>query len=492
MKTSVENSSQGRTSRSVDSVVFAAFLCLLALLPLYYGGVGYVPQGLTTSLGAILAIVVAIAKRDNFALPMRLLAAPAAAYVAVVAWTLIQALMPAGSLAHPAWRIASDTLQLEISGRISVSPAKTLLGASDLMGYGAFFWIALQLGRSADRAASALGAFASIGAFYAAWGLMDSAFHWDRILFEAKDMYALDTLGGFVTGTFRNRDHFAAYCAIALFCAFSSVLRRGSRLVAAAGIGEVEGRDAFRLVYFLVVAAVLAAAIWMTRSRSVGALTLLAGLYVIGVASWRAARRGRRAFAVIAFLLAGFGALTLVILALSAPEIAERYMKLGGALDDKLVVYRRVLVAVFDYPLIGTGAGAFQEAFPPYRTGEMGYGGVWNAAHNIYLEALLGLGIPVALLLFGAVGWSVWRSFRGAVARRHQAAAPLAASAAAIVLLAHGLFDFSVYTPAVGFAFAALLGFGCAQSFTHAERRRWNITEANDLTAPNGPKAGMR
>jgi O-antigen ligase len=161
----------------------------------------------------------------------------------------------------------------------------------------------------------------------------------------------------------------------------------------------------------------------------------------------------------------GIVALGAVAAVLESGVAAERVASMGKAWSDRWNIFGLVLGGIGRNVWTGTGLGAFIDAFPLYRGAQAGYGGLWNAAHNIYLESLFGLGLPAFLLLAGAVGWAVARCAVGAARRRRRATAPVAAALASLFLLGHGLVDFSVQTPAVAYAWAALLGFGCAQSW---------------------------
>ena len=161
-----------------------------------------------------------------------------------------------------------------------------------------------------------------------------------------------------------------------------------------------------------------------------------------------------------------FAMLALVALGLESSTGSARFASIGSAVSIRMTLYKTVAEASLDNPLFGTGFGAFRDAFTVYRTSDLGYGAYWNAAHNIYLEALFGLGIPVALVLFAGVAWVIWRVFQGAMTRRQHVTAPIAAATASAGLFTHGLFDFGLQTPAIAFIAAALLGVGCAQSWS--------------------------
>jgi O-antigen ligase len=150
--------------------------------------------------------------------------------------------------------------------------------------------------------------------------------------------------------------------------------------------------------------------------------------------------------------------------------MAQRIPMMLESGETKLALYANIWQAITDYPLTGLGYGSFSDAFPVYSTAEIGYGGHWNAAHNIYLEAAFGLGLPAAGILFASIAWCIWRCLMGAFKRRRDATAPIAAITAALVVTLHGVVDFSIQSPAVAFTFAAMVGCGCAQSWTHDER----------------------
>jgi O-Antigen ligase len=468
-----------RSPRAIDrpsgAFLHRAFLLLLAIVPFWYGGVGHVPLALAATVVVILAIaltVVTMTREADFPIPLRVIAVPALGLSAVAAWAVFQALAPAGIAANPAWRLAADTLRIDIVGRVSVAPVQTLVAATQLAASGLFFWLALQFGRDGNRAASGLLAIGLAATFYASWGILDHSLGWNHVLLEEKDKYALYNLHGYVTGTFRNRDHFAGYCAIGLSCTVSLMWRDGSSLLEKAALGCADAVDVLHLEAMAIAATILACAIWLTRCRAVIGLSIVVGLLFVAIATWRATRAKSRARACGAI---GVGLILVVVaLILEDPSAAQRIRALGEAGEGKWALYRIVAGAIMDYPLTGVGFGAFADAFPVHHMAEIGYGGFWNAAHNIYLEAIFGLGIPAAIILFLAVGCCLGRTLSGAFKRRRDAAVPIAASAGTLIVLSHGVVDFSIQTPAVAFTLAALLGYGCAQSWTHEERRRWS------------------
>jgi O-antigen ligase len=394
--------------------------------------------------------------------------------VAVLAWSLIQALAPAPEgLAAPIWRIASDTLGHELAGRVSVAPWRTLAGAALLAGYGLVFWTALRLGRDARLCMLALRTLFWAAVAYAAWALADHFAGWNYVFLMPKDPYAVANLGGYASGTFVNRDHFAGFCGLAFFCGLALLMRRSGSILRSAISEEGQGVALLKFSAETLGLLCLALAVWLSRSRAAIGLLLICALAFAALAAWRIWHGGYKRLAVSILVASAIAALAAVVFIAETGAAAERLASMAKAWTDRANIYRQVVVAIAQNPWMGTGLGAFVDAFPLYRGSEAGYGGVWNAAHNIYLESLFGLGIPAFLLLAIAIGWPVTRVMIGAVKRERNATAPIAAASASLFLLLHGLVDFSVQTPAVAYYWAALLGFGSAQSWSSREVRGW-------------------
>jgi O-antigen ligase len=90
--------------------------------------------------------------------------------------------------------------------------------------------------------------------------------------------------------------------------------------------------------------------------------------------------------------------------------------------------------------------------------------GIWDHAHNTYLEILQGLGLVFGSMLLGSVVLLVFRCARGAITRHESAMVPRVATGAACLVGIHALVDFSLEIQAITLTFMALLGAGAAQS----------------------------
>ena len=99
-----------------------------------------------------------------------------------------------------------------------------------------------------------------------------------------------------------------------------------------------------------------------------------------------------------------------------------------------------------------------------YRVQSISAAGIWDKAHNTYLEVWQGLGLVFGTALMAALGWRISTSFVGAIRRRRDAKSPIVAAAASLLVAAHALVDFSLQIEAVTLTFMALLGAGVAQS----------------------------
>jgi O-antigen ligase len=145
---------------------------------------------------------------------------------------------------------------------------------------------------------------------------------------------------------------------------------------------------------------------------------------------------------------------------------AGRLLVLGFGSADRLAVYKLTILSILDAPWKGFGYGTFEYVFPMYRDNSLSPFGVWDKAHNTYLEMIQGLGIPVAALCLGMRLMLAARCGYAALTRMSSATAPLVATAATVIVALHSFVDFSMQIQAVALTWTALLAVGVAQSWS--------------------------
>ena len=92
--------------------------------------------------------------------------------------------------------------------------------------------------------------------------------------------------------------------------------------------------------------------------------------------------------------------------------------------------------------------------------------GIWEMAHNTYLEVFQGLGLAAGAMLIGAIALLVLTCLKGAVKRKAGATMPAIAAAVSLLLASNALVDFSLQIQAVTLTFMAILGAGVAQAMS--------------------------
>ena len=211
-----------------------------------------------------------------------------------------------------------------------------------------------------------------------------------------------------------------------------------------------------------VVAAVVAAS--KTAVVTIG----LSAVVLVAVA----ARRGRHVRA----LLAGAAALALLLaaVALAGPlrgRVTDFLAVYQGQMTemDRAAVWRLGGELVRDYPVVGSGFGAFRDVIPPYLPrGESEH---WLQMHNDYLEVAAGGGL-VAMLLIAwlAVG------FAARLARRVRAGnsaddvlTSLGLTLGVASLAVHEVVDFNLQIPANALLFVVVAACGIAAPADNGE-----------------------
>jgi hypothetical protein len=451
--------------KRADEVLFFGLLLGLAWAPFWLGSNRSFAWGVNAVIFGGLAMLYELRvcfTRSRHPVAIRRIWFEVLAFLIVCGWALAQI----GSWTpiayhHPIWLMAEETLGQSVAGSISINRDKTVMALARFVTCGAVFWLALQLCRSSVRARRLVEALAIVGAIYAAYGVIAYFVAPNNILWFEKLAYR-DS----VTSTFVNRNSYATYAGIGLVSALALTLsyyiRQDSAESLARKMTQVIAATIGRGGAWIACVFVIGIALILTGSRG-GVLATIAGIIAL---SLMAGVRGRKNA-----LVAGSG-LLMAILVIGAAFfnfgdfLADRLTTQGLASDDRLAVYVLAWRSIGDAPFLGFGDGAFQEVLPMYRDASIGPFGVWDKAHNSYLELLQGVGVPVAGLFLSGVALLAGRCVVAALTRQHSATAPLAASAATVIISLHAFVDFSMQIQAVALSWAALLGAGVAQSWS--------------------------
>ena len=114
-----------------------------------------------------------------------------------------------------------------------------------------------------------------------------------------------------------------------------------------------------------------------------------------------------------------------------------------GADYSRLCVYKSVTAAIADNWVLGAGFGAFPNVFPAYRDPDCaGVSGVWEAAHNSFLEGTLGLGFVFPVITAIALLVLIRTYWIGVETRHRYRFAPALGLAVLLLVSLHSLVDF--------------------------------------------------
>ena len=265
---------------------------------------------------------------------------------------------------------------------------------------------------------------------------------------------------GSATGTYVNKNHFAALMAMALPMLLAvwalEILpardRRGEAMREHPRHADVKLAMRIGLSILLVL---LLAALLFTRSRA----GIGAGLLVFALASvllfWSAATlRTRVVLAVVAaaaLLLAGYLGLTPIVERFAPEELALSY-------EGRMRIAMATLRAGLDFLPLGSGLGTFADAFRRYQ-GERLTGFI-DHAHNDYAEAFLELGVVglAVIALFGLAYALRWRQLGRERLSRSLGYFQFAAGLGMLAMIVHAAFDFNFHIPANAIYFSFLAG----------------------------------
>lgn len=464
-RSTVRRSRQRRTAETPKMLVYA-FLALLAWLPLPIGGHADWAASLAATLtGVLLLVWLVVAWRRALPLDVPFVLLPAALLVAGVAvWSVLQ--VTPGVLPetwnHPIWTEA-EAFGLAVEGVVSLNRSASGDALLRLLAAVGMFVLAFALAQREAQARRLLMALLAIITGYALFGIGQELVGW-RL--SGSDAYRAN-----VVSTFVNRNHFATYANLGLVIAMGLMLEpllRGD-----AGRKEPLGRRIAQAIatifeerrYPLMAAVIILLAVVGSASRG-GILSLLGAVLFLLFMVFLVSRATRGTKLLVSVGMVGGAGL---LVWLTGDVLLDRLQVIFaadtlGEVDGRIAAWEMTLQAIAERPLLGYGHGAYQELFFLAHGPELGRTGVWDHAHNDYLQAAAELGLPAAGALWLAI-LLVWGlCLGGALRRRRRRVYPLVAATAGVVVGLHAITDFSLLMPAVAMTFAAMLGIGCAQS----------------------------
>ncbi|HEX6850971.1 MAG TPA: O-antigen ligase family protein [Candidatus Polarisedimenticolaceae bacterium] len=342
-----------------------------------------------------------------------------------------------------------DPATLDAPARLSVDRGATASAVRTGAATALLFLAAAAVATAGRAAAPAWGLLAG-AAFQALYGIAVLASGSGTIWGEPK-LHYLDC----ATGTFVNRNHFAAYVAagLAAGCGLAFDLLHRALRERRPGRPLFSDPRAARAALALTLAVLALAGLLLSFSRAGIALGVAAaaGTALAGSAGI-ASRRWRIAVGVCAVALAA-----LPLLDVGAGRLADRYAATDedfGAAGGRGTVWRDALRLAAAHPVAGTGLGTFAAAYPGARSPEVRprYSHAHNDAVQLAAEGGLVAVAGLAWLLVALVP----RAAAALRARHGPLATGCAAGAAAFAL--HALVDFPFHIPGAAAAGALLAG----------------------------------
>jgi putative inorganic carbon (HCO3(-)) transporter len=273
--------------------------------------------------------------------------------------------------------------------------------------------------------------------------------------------YSMRDTGGYATGTYVNRNHFAGLLGLAfpltVVLAASTWRTRDSQSTHSA-------RSGLSIAFLLVTSACLLGGVVVSLSR-MGFISVLAGVgftWFVVLMSRVGTDGPRRGWRRIWLWVMPVALPLLMVILLPTRALILRFADVASTQQvsqrDRIEIWRNTLQLISAYKWTGCGLGAFKQGFFQYQT--VAPVNTVDFAHNDYLQIVAELGIPGSLLVAVLAGWIAARMlavvWRRRNARNWQLAVGLFASI--VTLAVHSLADFNLYIPANALALAWLGG----------------------------------
>ncbi|WP_417796295.1 O-antigen ligase family protein [Terasakiella pusilla] len=380
------------------------------------------------------------------------------------AWMIFQtiSLSQSSPLSNPLWAETQKILGLSTPNSISLNPADTQQSLVLFLLYGSTFWLSARFSRRSKEAKIILKAFMFASALYATYGLFTYFLNLKSILWFDKWAYHND-----VTSTFINRNTYATYAGLGVIVSLTVLFNTiGKQLH-----NRLSRKDLIRILVdnvthqsWLPSLALLLNTTALLQSHSRGGfLSLLPALIFLIFGLVRIQLLPPKLLIIFFAIIASGG---LFAMSMSSDLTVKRLSTttFESALRDD--VYLMTIKAIQENPLLGSGAGTFEEAFKAHKNNDtrLSYHN-WDKAHNVYLEIAMENGLIATAIILVLFLLIFQRNTHALFNRKRRQIFPLGSATCLILVAGHSLIDFSMQIPGFTVSFLLLIGLGWAQSW---------------------------
>jgi O-antigen ligase len=390
-----------------------------------------------------------------------------------------------GSLNDPIWLRANESFGLDTLPRISSRAAIPTVAIGHFLLFATSFVSGFLVGTS-RRSSEKLIRFAQYSILvYAAYGIAALLIAPDTLLWTTKVAYR-----GYLTATFVNHNTAATYVGTGMILWFCLALSSGQSMrfsdLRILLMSRSNEEMALKVILRSAAAVACAFALLLTGSRAgllCSSMGLVVALTLMVANKWKLRRLSVTVFALVA------SAVTIVWVS-KLGRVASQ----GLVDENRLSVYHSSLQAIWQRPLLGSGAGTFPDLFPVFRSDDLWSWGVWDYAHSTILEIAFEMGIPVAAAVAIGAALSMVILIKAAINASDRTDRRTLAAIAGIATLGylHSTVDFSLQIPGFFVVFAILLGCGLAMAVAKRDRHRLRRSPARPAMPDRPPLAALQ
>lgn len=444
-------------------LVDLGFVGLICVLPFIMGGRQAIGQVVLVGLAGYLGVAWCLTQflqpqadfiRSKTYVFLSLAVGVTALQLVTLPPSLVHQISPHLAEVLPLWSPGSESpFQLGTWSQISLTPHETLQSLIVLAAYGIIFVVAMQRIRVVEDVQRIFRWMAVAAVAMAAFGLVQFIFGNGKFFWFYESPYT-DARGA-VKGSFTNRNHLAHFLALGIgpvICWGIGLLRRSSpQTPSKNGFGAPSARPNYGGVLVALCGLgliMLACVLSLSRGGMVAMLTSVGVMLAIMI----------RAKLLNGPTLIGMGILGLGLaggIVMCGEEMVQSRVDtvVTGDLDTmdsknrRQDIWEAVILAIRDYPILGTGVGSHRDVYPTYL--EKVHPVEFSHAENGYLQVTMESGVVGITLLM--LGWAtcLWSAIVGLQRSQSQrlTLALAAALAGFCASLVHSLADFVWYVP---------------------------------------------